>query len=114
MSDITELKTEADLESALSSEVAILYKHSPYCGLSTMAQHEVSFFVQGNPDVPVYLVDVIHRRSLSQHIAQMFDIEHESPQVILLRQGKPMFDASHRGVSAHAIESELKRVVGSR
>ena len=110
MSVITELKTEADLEGALARDIALLYKHSPYCGLSTMAQHEVHFFLQGNPDVPVYLVDVIHRRSLSQRIAELFEIEHESPQVILLRQGKPQFDASHRGVSAHAIESELKRV----
>ncbi len=59
MSEMTQLKTEADLEDALTSEVALLYKHSPYCGLSTMAQHEVHFFVQGNPGVPVYVVDVI-------------------------------------------------------
>jgi bacillithiol system protein YtxJ len=110
MSEITELMTEADLESALANEIALLYKHSPYCGLSTMARHEVHFFVQGNPDVPVYVVDVIHRRPLSQRIADLFEIEHESPQVILLRRGRPMFDASHRGVSAHAIEAELQRL----
>ena len=110
MSDVRDLKTEADLEAALASDLAIVYKHSPYCGLSTMARHEISFFIQGNPDVPVFQVDVIHARPLSQHIARLFDIEHESPQVILLRDGRPMFDASHRGVSAHALEAELKRV----
>ena len=110
MSELRDLKSEADLESALRSELAVVYKHSPYCGLSTMARFEIHFFAQGNPEVPVYLVDVIHARSLSQRIAALFEIEHESPQVILLRQGRPMFDASHRGVSAHALEDELRRL----
>ena len=110
MREMHELKTEADLTSALTSEIALVYKHSPYCGLSTMARHEVHFFSEGNPDVPIYVVDVIHQRPLSQRIAALLEIEHESPQVILLRRGRPMFDASHRGVSAYAIEQELGRV----
>jgi bacillithiol system protein YtxJ len=75
-----------------------------------MARFEVTFFMQGNPDVPVFQVDVIHARALSQRIASLFEIEHESPQVILLGRGRPLFDASHRGVSAHALEAELRRV----
>ena len=110
MSEMRDLRTEADLESALRNDLAVVYKHSPYCGLSSMARFEVHFFAQGNPDVPVYMVDVIHARPLSQRIASLFEIEHESPQVILLRQGRPMFDASHRGVSAYAIEDELRRL----
>lgn len=110
MSDLRDLKTDADLDTALSSDLAIVYKHSPYCGLSTMARHEISFFLQGNPGVPVFQVDVIHARPLSQRIAELFEIEHESPQVIVLRRGRPVFDASHRGVSAHALEDELRRL----
>ena len=109
MSGLRDLNDDRDLDAALSSEIALLYKHSPYCGLSAMARHEISFFSQGNPGVPVFVIDVIHRRPLSQQIAQRFEIEHESPQVILLRRGRPVFDASHRGVSAYALERELKR-----
>lgn len=112
MSEFRDLRTEADLEGALQSALAVLYKHSPYCGLSAMARFEVHFFAQGNPDIPVYIVDVIHARPLSQRIASLFEIEHESPQVILLRDGRPVFDASHRGVSAHALEDELRRARG--
>ena len=104
------IESDADLEAALKEPLALLYKHSPYCGLSTMAHHEIMFFTQGNPEVPVYIVDVIHQRGLSQRIASTLEIEHESPQVILLRSGLPVFDASHRGVSAHALERELTRL----
>ena len=110
MDGIRRLKTEADLAAALMDDLAVLYKHSPYCGLSSMARTEIHFFMQGNPDVPVYEVDVIHARALSQRIAQQLEIEHESPQVILLRRGRPMFDASHRGVSAYALEAEIQRL----
>jgi bacillithiol system protein YtxJ len=74
-----------------------------------MARIEVVYFAQGNPDIPVYEVDVIHRGGLSRHIAEQLEIEHESPQVILLRRGQPLFDASHRGVSASALERELSQ-----
>ena len=43
-------------------------------------------------------------------LAELLDIEHESPQVILLRRGRPLYDASHRLVSAAGLERELVRV----
>lgn len=109
MSAFRELTSQADLEPALSAELAVVYKHSPHCGLSSMARFEMTYFSQGNPNVPIYVVDVIRQRWLSQSIAERFDIEHESPQVIVLRNGRPIFDASHRGVSAHALEQEVER-----
>ena len=112
MAEIRELKGDADLEEALSGGVVVLYKHSPWCGLSTAARHEILFFAEGNPDIPIYQVDVIHQRTLSQKIEQLMRIEHESPQVILVRDGQPVSWASHRGVTAHAIERELERLTG--
>lgn len=111
MTRIRELKSDAELEEALSGGMVVLYKHSPWCGLSTTARHEVFFFAEGNPDIPVYQVDVIHQRALSQKIEQLMQIEHESPQVILVRAGQPVSWASHRGVTAHAMERELERLL---
>ena len=107
MSELRRIETEADIVDALEDELALIYKHSPYCGLSTSARLEVLFFAQGNPDVPIYEVDVIHQRPLSLRIEEDLGIEHESPQVILLRRGRPVFDASHRAVSAIALEREV-------
>lgn len=103
------MKSMSDLEEALSGGMVLLYKHSPYCGLSTTARHEVFFFAEGNPDIPVYQVDVIHQRALSKKIEELMRIEHESPQAILVRDGTPLSWASHRGVTAHALERELER-----
>lgn len=107
MSHFRTIESEADIQAALSAELALIYKHSPHCGLSSIARVEMVWFAQGNPEVPIWTVDVIHQRSLSDDIAARFGIRHESPQVILLRRGRPVFDASHRGVSAVAVEREL-------
>ncbi len=61
-----------------------------------------------HPDVPVYWVDVKAQRPLSQEIAGRFDVAHESPQAILLRQGAPVWNASHSDVTACAIARELR------
>lgn len=110
MHELLIIDSEMDLTEALTAEFAVLYKHSPLCGLSSTARLEMVFFAQGEPDVPVYEIDVIRRRALSRRVADVLDIEHESPQVILLRAGRPLFDASHGGVSAARLEHELERV----
>lgn len=109
MSDL-ELRpiTDADgLRAALDEPLAVIYKHSPFCGLSTEAAGEVRQFMEQNPDVPVFLVDVIRDRELAVEVEQRFGIRHESPQVIVLRDGSPFWSASHRGVTAGALEQQL-------
>ena len=85
----------------------LIFKHSPTCGISQKAFAEVSLFVDAHPDVPVYLVDVIRQRALSQQIALSLGIPHESPQVILVANGAALWNASHRGVTSEAIARAL-------
>ena len=86
--------------------MAVIYKHSPACGLSSMAAGEIRRFMEANPSVPVYLVDVLRDRALSVEVERRFGIRHESPQVIVVRAGEPSWNASHRGVVASALERE--------
>lgn len=81
----------------------LIFKHSPTCGISRKAFTEVSQFVEAHPDVPVYLVDVIAQRALSQQIALLLGIAHASPQVILVADDAPLWNASHRAVTSEAI-----------
>lgn len=101
------LRTQEDLQQALERPLALLYKHSPMCGLSDIAQEEVQRLAEAEPALPVYRVDVIRDRALARAIAERLGIRHESPQAILLRGGKAVWDASHRGVTADAIRDEL-------
>ena len=103
--EIRRVDDEEALEGILSQPEAILYKHSPLCGLSAIAVGEVRAFMEDQPDTPVYLLDVIRERTLAREVERRLGIRHESPQVIVLREGAPVWNASHRGVTAEALRS---------
>lgn len=81
----------------------VIFKHSPTCGLSDIAYAEVSLFADAHPELPVILVDVLEQCALSQQIAAELHVMHESPQVILVADGRPLWNASHRRVTGEAI-----------
>lgn len=54
------------------------------------------------------MVKVIESRSLSLHLAQHFGIDHASPQVILIKDGKPVFDTSHNRITGKTIEEAMQ------
>lgn len=98
---------ETELEDILEEPLAVVYKHSPRCGISRGALIEVQQFAAGHLAVPVYLLDVIAQRQLARHLAERLGVRHQSPQVILVRDGRAVWHASHYRVSAERIESAL-------
>lgn len=100
--------TDAEsLEEACGRELAVIYKHSPRCGASVSAAREMARFAETAPEIPVYVLDVVRDRALAREVAVRLGVTHESPQVIVLRSGKAVWDASHREVTAAALSREL-------
>ena len=97
------LETEEHLSRVLTADAAVLYKHSPSCTLSALALRQVLRFAQGHPDVPVYVVDVVGQRALSDQIESTLRVRHRSPQAIFLRRGAVVWDTSHLGVTARRL-----------
>lgn len=81
-----------------SNEPFFIFKHSPRCSISVVAKSRIDKQAVKN-DVPVYLIDVIEQRELSQHVAQHFGVQHQSPQLIKIENGKSVFDSSHLSIS---------------
>lgn len=84
-----------------STDYSIIYKHSPRCMTSLMAYRQLKSEVNAAVDVeiPIYIVDVIQNRKESMAIADSFGIEHESPQILVVKNGACIYDASHEDVS---------------
>jgi bacillithiol system protein YtxJ len=98
-----------DLEEMKSRDLAVLFKHSPTCGVSWAAESQVKKFIAGNPDIPVYTISVRRDRELSRRIAEETRIRHESPQVIVLRRGVPVANASHQDVTVDFLTSAVRQ-----
>ena len=80
-----------------------IFKHSTRCSISSFADAEVQTFVSEYPEVPVYQVLVVESRDTSRAVADGLQVSHASPQVILVRGGKAVWDTSHSGVTADAL-----------
>ena len=91
----------------------LLFKHSPSCGASFRALEEVSEFAAAHPEVPVLVVDVVHQRALSDRLAANLGVRHESPQAIVVRGGKALWNESHRRLSHAVLVAALARAWGT-
>ena len=95
-----------------TQEPVVLFKHSTMCGISRRARRQIEALTEAD-DPPVYEVVVQEARPLSNKIAAAFGIKHQSPQVIILHQRQPIFDASHGRVTAHAVREAIENVTAS-
>ncbi|MFW5947120.1 MAG: bacillithiol system redox-active protein YtxJ [Gemmatimonadota bacterium] len=96
-----------ELDAVLDEPVAVLYKHSPLCGASAMAARQVRAFLDSNPGVPVYLVDVIRDRPVAREVTRRLSVRHKSPQALVLRDGAVVWKGSHTDVTAEALARHL-------
>jgi bacillithiol system protein YtxJ len=106
------ISTEADVTSALSEPLAVVYKHSPICPTSSFALEEMTSVRRLHGDIPMYLVDVVQSRPLSRYIAERVGIVHASPQAIILRAGVPAWHGSHFDLRADVIANHLASLKG--
>lgn len=102
---LTGATAEAGLAALPPTGLAILYKHSSRCGISLMAREEVELFAAARPDVPIFQLDVAAQRPLSQALAALLGVPHASPQVVLLRDQRSIWSASHFRITAAALRA---------
>jgi bacillithiol system protein YtxJ len=85
----------------------LIFKHSTQCGVSDQAYQEFERFVETADEVPCGVVLVIENRDVSNTIAARLGVRHESPQAILVRNGKSKWSASHWSITAEALTEAL-------
>jgi len=86
-----------------NGSATVLFKHSNTCGVSARAYAEMSKLRE-----PVGLITVQKARAVSDEIEKRWNVDHESPQVLIVRNGKAVWDASHSQVKAQQVESALE------
>lgn len=88
---------------------AVIFKHSLTCGTSAMAMEEIQDLIGGASfAADVYLVQVQRARAVSSAIEATLGVRHESPQVLVIVDGRVAWHASHFRVSAAAILAAVR------
>ena len=86
----------------------LLFKHSTRCSTSSMVKNRL--YKNDLPEgVDFYYLDLIKFRSVSNKVADLFNIRHQSPQVLLIKDGKCVYDENHSGITMEEIVEEAEK-----
>ena len=111
------LSNDADLETMVAESFTrpvVLLKHSEWCWVSQTAIEAARGELNGwAKQIGCRIVIVQHYPELSAAIARRLDIPHETPQVIVLRNGRTTWDASHTEITADAVRRALDVAVAA-
>jgi|CXWL01.1.fsa_nt_gi bacillithiol system protein YtxJ len=101
------LQTLEDLDQALAESrrrPVLFFKHSPRCDASAAAYDELLQYVaSAADDVTRYLLLIPDARPASDALVARFGIRHESPQAILVRDGRAVWDAAHGAINQSSL-----------
>ena len=111
--ELHELTDAADLEKALadsSKRLLLIFKHSATCSISSRAFNELKRHLaeSASSDVDYGLIVVQNARSVSNAAAEKLGIEHASPQAILVRNGRALWNASHYDITNASLSEAIK------
>jgi bacillithiol system protein YtxJ len=90
------------------TQPVVIFKHSTRCSISSMAKSRLER-EQAPDGVTFYYLDLIQYRPISGRVAEVFQVHHESPQVLIVKNGECVYDESHNGIDMYDIaEQALK------
>ena len=86
-----------------SSNPKLFFKHSTRCSISSMALKFFESDWSNNSETECYFIDLIAHRDVSNTLAELTKVQHESPQVIVLKNNQVIYSASHHSIDADKI-----------
>lgn len=94
MEQLEEIKESSKVNSVL------IFKHSKRCGISRMVIKQFeNLFTEKEQNLKVYYLDLLSYRNLSDEIAKEFQVQHQSPQLIVIKNEHTVFNASHYDIT---------------
>jgi bacillithiol system protein YtxJ len=103
--ELTELEQLEAIINQSEEQPVLIFKHSTRCSISRFAlkQFENEFDLQDK--IAPYYLDLLNHRDISNEIALHFKVQHQSPQILLLKNRAVVYDTSHENIDA----TELKK-----
>lgn len=103
-----ELTSEEQFLQLLESEKTFaVFKHSTRCSISSMAKNRLENNWDLDENTPVYYLDLIQHRNVSNLIADKLQVTHQSPQLIVIKNKEAIYHASHNGISIEQVKAAV-------
>lgn len=85
----------------------VIFKHSTRCNISSVAKNRLER-AGTTGELQFHYLDLISYRPLSNSVAERFAVEHESPQILVIKNGKCVYNESHMGIDMDEIKDQLQ------
>jgi len=102
--------TDISLQQPGKNRAVVIFKHSTRCSISSMALNRFESKWTDDPEVTVFFLDLLQYRQISNDVASLFGVEHQSPQVLVIKNGTCVYHASHNGI----VISDVKEAIATQ
>lgn len=99
---LLEMSQLDDIVTRSHQRLQVIFKHSSRCSVSSMVLNRLER-EQAPDDIDFYYLDLLSFRSISNTIADRFQVHHESPQIIVFKNGDVIYDESHMAIQMDEI-----------
>lgn len=94
-----------EIDEISHTKPVVLFKHSTRCIISRTVLKQFDTEFQFTDDkIAWYLLDLLNYRDLSNEIANRYNVVHQSPQIVVIRNGKAVFNESHDSISVEDLK----------
>ncbi|MFH6971517.1 bacillithiol system redox-active protein YtxJ [Flavobacterium petrolei] len=105
--ELTDLGQLNEIIAASNEKPVAIFKHSTRCSVSRMALKQFENEFNSSDKVTPYFLDLIAHRDISNEIASRFGVTHQSPQLILIKEGKAVYNVSHSDIDAEELGTKV-------
>ncbi len=85
----------------------LIFKHSTRCSISVTAKNRLDK-IKDSEEIDCYFLDLLQHREISNKIAEHYKVHHESPQVLLIKNGEAVYVETHLGIEWDDIIEQLE------
>jgi bacillithiol system protein YtxJ len=89
-----------EIVSLSEEKPVIIFKHSTTCSISRMVFKTFENEYNQNNNQEIYYLDLLNHRDISNEIASKFAVTHQSPQILVIKNGVSVYNASHENIHA--------------
>ena len=101
------LNSPSDVDAFLAEHATSVLFKAGSCNVTDEAFHRIRATLEANPELPVGLIRVVEARAASSHVAERTGQRHESPQLLVFKNGQVVLCRNHWSITAEALTSAL-------
>ncbi|QVY66522.1 bacillithiol system redox-active protein YtxJ [Polaribacter sp. Q13] len=97
---LTDIGQLEEIKNQSKTEAVLIFKHSTRCGISSMVIKQFEkLFTEEHQNLKVYYLDLLNYRDISDEVGYTFQVMHQSPQLIVVRNGVSIENVSHYDIT---------------